>query len=78
VFLNVSGNSHSHVGDAVSIKYSTPGAVGPLKELPSLSLGSPAATTKVEEAKHYAAGISNFLPTTWRISQFANNRVPKR
>jgi ethanolamine-phosphate cytidylyltransferase len=25
---------------------------------------------------HYAAGVSSFLPTTWRISQFSNGRTP--
>lgn len=29
------------------------------------------------EAKHYAAGITSFLPTTRRIAQFSNNRAPK-
>lgn len=26
--------------------------------------------------KHYARAISSFLPTTWRITQFSNNRKP--
>lgn len=25
---------------------------------------------------HYARAISNFLPTTWRLSQFSNNKTP--
>lgn len=26
--------------------------------------------------QHYSSGISNFLPTTWRISQFSNHKTP--
>jgi ethanolamine-phosphate cytidylyltransferase len=33
------------------------------------------APAKLDD-KHYARGISNFLPTTWRISQFSNHRTP--
>jgi hypothetical protein len=30
------------------------------------------------EEKHYSAGISNFLPTTWRIAQFSNAKLPTK
>lgn len=32
----------------------------------------------VDEApsRHYSSGISNFLPTTWRITQFSNHKTP--
>eukprot|EP00455_Lapot_gusevi_P021212 TRINITY_DN222_c0_g1_i3.p1 TRINITY_DN222_c0_g1~~TRINITY_DN222_c0_g1_i3.p1 ORF type:complete len:251 (+),score=92.21 TRINITY_DN222_c0_g1_i3:43-753(+) len=33
--------------------------------------------SKSQKGSHYTEGISNFLPTTWRISQFANNRTPR-
>jgi hypothetical protein len=38
---------------------------------------SAVAAPAAGQAHHFAEGVSNFLPTTWRISQFANNRVPK-
>jgi len=28
-------------------------------------------------SQHYSSGISNFLPTTWRLTQFSNHRTPK-
>lgn len=31
---------------------------------------------EVNEPKHYSSGISNFLPTTWRITQFSNHKTP--
>ncbi len=52
--------------------------------IPELSLGQSAAPEKKTEkspavnqsTEHYARSISNFLPTTWRISQFSNHRNP--
>lgn len=29
-----------------------------------------------ENPRHYSSGISNFLPTTWRITQFSNHKTP--
>lgn len=31
-----------------------------------------------KDDSHYARGISNFLPTTWRIAQFSNHRTPTK
>lgn len=40
------------------------------------SAASPAPVAPPAAAKHYSSGISNFLPTTWRITQFSNHRTP--
>jgi ethanolamine-phosphate cytidylyltransferase len=44
---------------------------------PSVSAAAPAASTSQDHLAASSRGISNFLPTTWRISQFSNNRAPK-
>ena len=38
---------------------------------------APSAVVPAAETAFASKGISNFLPTTWRIAQFSNNRTPQ-
>ena len=52
-------------------------AISPVRKSSNVAASSSAiAPRKPVEEKHYAAGISNFLPTTWRITQFSNHKTP--
>jgi len=45
---------------------------------PRVSSSAPVVSPVAEEEKHYSSGISNFLPTTYRITQFSNGRTPSK
>lgn len=55
----------------------TQGASSPVRKSSDIAAAA-APRIQVDEApsKHYSSGISNFLPTTWRITQFSNHKTP--
>lgn len=65
------------LGAAASAPAATAAAAAAADATLLASQAKAAAPAAAPKAHHFAEGVSNFLPTTWRISQFANNRVPK-
>jgi len=49
-----------------------------VKDIPPLIIDRPAVPLVKESKQHYAAGLTNFLPTAWRIAQFSNHRQPSK
>ena len=47
------------------------------RSIPTPTAPAAAAHPEPSDAAFASKGISNFLPTTWRIAQFSNNRTPK-
>lgn len=48
----------------------------PIVSSPTKEIRKSPAPSDQNSEKHYNAGVSSLLPTTWRIAQFSNNRPP--